>query len=216
MSRKGVPAAWVLIAILAASSAAIAQDANRDIDRKISTMRVSVEFADTPLKEVADFIREAAGINLMLDREVDGSAAVTFNVKDITVKTLLNYVLKAHEMGFIIQEGILMIVPIDKARAKVTLNIYDVQDVVAPLRDMPGREITFGDDGIQFVDTPAETSPEMGDFLVELLQSMTGSKAWEDNSDASIIYQNGLLIVRQTPEMHRKIELLINMIRRLN
>ncbi|HLG41889.1 MAG TPA: hypothetical protein VI643_00895 [Planctomycetota bacterium] len=213
---KSATLVLVLVAVLAASGAALAQDANRDIDRKISTMRVSVEFQDTPLKEVADFIREAVGINLMLDREVDGSAAVTFNVRDITVKTLLNYVLKAHELGFIIADGILHIVPIEKARAKVTLNIYDVQDVVAPLRDMPGREITFGDEGIQFVDTPAESSPEMGDFLVELLQSMTGSKAWEDNSDASILYQNGLLIVRQTPEMHRKLELLINMIRRLN
>jgi type II secretory pathway component GspD/PulD (secretin) len=203
-----------LTAILATT---LLQDpANRDTDRKISTMRLSVEFQDTPLKEVVDFIRETADINVLIDREVDAAAAVTFKVRDITLKTMLSYILKSHELGYIISEGILQIVPIEKARAKVQLKIYDVQDLVAPLRDMPGREITFGEDGIQFVDTPAEVSPEMGDFLVELLEQMTGRKAWEDNSNASMIYQNGLLIVRQTPEVHRKIEALINMIRRLN
>lgn len=210
----------MMVAMLAPAVAALlgsGQDpANRDVDRKIATMRLSVEFQDTPLKDVVDFLRETADINVILDRGVDPSTPVTFKVRDITLKTMLNYILRAHELGYIISEGILQIVPIEKAQAKVQLKIYDVQDLVAPLRDMPGREITFGDDGIQFIDTPPETSPEMGDFLVELLEQMTGRKAWEDNSNASMIYQNGLLIVRQTPEVHRKIEALINMIRRLN
>lgn len=207
----------VMWAAVAAALPGMLQDpANRDVDRKISTMRLSVEFQDTPLRDVIELIRQTADINAILDREVDPSVAVTFKVRDITLKTMLNYILRAHELGYVISEGILQIVPIEKARAKVQLKIYDVQDLVAPLRDMPGREITFGDDGIQFVETPSEASPEMGDFLVELLEQMTGRKAWEDNSNASMIYQNGLLIVRQTPDVHRKIGALLNMIRRLN
>jgi hypothetical protein len=178
-------------------------------------MKINVSFEDATLSEVADYLREVVDINVLIGRDVDADTEINFTVKDITVRAFLGYILRANDLGMKIEDGILRIVTAEEAEADVKLAVYDVQDVVMPLRDMPGREITFGDDGIQFVDQPAEVSPDMGDFLVELLRSFTGERAWE-NSEADIFYQNGLLIVRQTPEIHRKLEKLITMIRRLN
>jgi type II secretory pathway component GspD/PulD (secretin) len=194
-----IPAAIALTALLA-------QD-KETIERKLVAVKVDAHFTDAPLAEVADYLRDVVGINVVIDRDAqDKGATVSIKVKDVSARTLLNLVLKAHDLGYLIQENILRICLKEKALGDVHLEVYDVQDIVRPIQNFPGREITFGDEGMIFTDTPSEPNPEMGDFLVELVRNFTGGAAWDENDRATMNYQNGLLIVKQTPEVHRKIQ----------
>lgn len=184
------------------------------IDRKLQTVKIDADFNETPLKDVADFIRDVVGINVILDPGVDASLAVSLKAKGISAKTVLNLALGSHDLGMKIQDNILVITTKDKAMGDVHLEIYEVTDIVMPIKNFPGREITFGDDGVTFVDQQDEPSPDLGDFLTEMVRTYSGAKAW-DNDKATMNYQNGLLIVKQTKEVHRKIQKIILQLRSL-
>ena len=192
------------------------QDASSaDVERKLSAMRISIEFSGAPLGEAVDFVREASGLNIVVDPRVDKRAGVTMQVKGVTLKSALNLILKPLEAGYVISEGIVRIVPAEELKVRVTLRIYDLGDLTMPLTEFPGGDLHIREDGI--VIGPPEMSmggADMEGFLEEVFQSFTGRAAWDDNSNASILIQNGILIVRQTREVHAKLEKLLGMLRR--
>jgi type II secretory pathway component GspD/PulD (secretin) len=188
---------------------------NDAIERKVQAVKVDADFKEAPLAEVVDFLRDLVGINIIVDREVqDKGVIVSLTAKGISAKTLLNLICGAHELGTRIKDGILTITTKEKAQGDVHLEIYEVTDIVMPIKSFPGREIQFGDDGVTFVDQTDEPSPDLGDFLVEMIRNFTGNGAW-DNDRATIAYQNGLLIIKQTKEAHRKIQKIILQLRSL-
>ena len=74
------------------------QDASSaDVERKLSAMRISIEFSGAPLGEAVDFVREASGLNIVVDPRVDKRAGVTMQVKGVTLKSALNLILKPLE-----------------------------------------------------------------------------------------------------------------------
>jgi len=78
----------------------------------------------------------------------------------------------------------------------LTLNVID--------RWIGGFEVPE-DAGAQFADRPAESRPTIsGEDLVRLIRSTIEPESW-DQEHRDIIFQNGLLFVRQTPEAHQKI-----------
>jgi hypothetical protein len=59
-----------------------------------------------------------------------------------------------------------------------------------------------------------EAGPEYAEIpIAELVRAHTGGKTWDENPKASVNLQNGLLVVRQTPEVHRQIVRLLNLLR---
>jgi len=190
-------------------------DSSTDVERKLSSMRISVEFGQTPLAEAIDFIREASGLNIVVDRRVDLGARVTLQVKGVSLKSALRLILRPLEADYLVSEGILRVVPGEELQARVSLRIYDLGDLTMPLTEFPGGELSLGETGV--VIGPPELTMDRTDmegFLEELFQSFTGRAAWDDNPNASIRIQNGLLIVRQTREVHAKLEKLLGMLRR--
>jgi hypothetical protein len=176
---------------------ALALQDNDMIERKLQAVKIDADFRETPIKEVADFIRDVVGINVLLDREVDGNAAVSFQAKAVSAKTVLNLVCAANGWGIKISEGILFITTKEKAQGDVHLEIYEVTDITMPIKNYPGGEVQFGDTIEIIPPPPEEPSPDLGDFLAEMIRTFTGNQAWESDR-TSIVYQNGLLIVKQT------------------
>lgn len=217
MKKTATPLAFVLALFLAAPLAA--QEGNREIRRKIETMRISVDFEDASLKEVVQYIREVADINILIGRDIDPSDTVNFQAKDVTIKTFLEFILQPYDNTFVINEEILWIVTRDHqlVRDRVKLRVYDIQDMLYRLPDFPGGEITFGDAGIQIVQQPSQPQPDISDTIVELLMTFTGgSRIWDEIEGSDMILQNGMLIVRQIPEIHAKLERLLSQLRRVD
>jgi type II secretory pathway component GspD/PulD (secretin) len=189
-------------------------EGDRAIVEKLQAMKFSFEWSDTPLSQVIDFLREATGLNFIFESGVDSSTTVTFNVKDISIDALLRYILKPSDFTYYVDEGIVHITDQSTFAAKqIRLEIFDVQDITFRLLDMPGREITFGDEGVQFVDTPAEAQPQFGgEDLVQLIRDTVNKPTWEMEG-RDILFQNGLLIVRQTTDVMKNISKFLTMLR---
>lgn len=200
--------------ILTLAALAFLQDGEA-IDRKLQAVKIDADFKETPLKEVADFVRDLVGINVIFDRDVDQSVAVSFQAKGVSAKTVLNLVCSAHGLGTRVTDGILVITTKEKAQGDVHLEIYEITDMAMPIKNFPGGELQIGENGIEILTAPMDDpQPDLGDFIVEMVRNFTGSSAW-DNDRASIMYQNGLLVVRQTKDVHRKIQKILLQLRSL-
>lgn len=204
------------VMVLVVAFSAVAQEGTREETlNKLRHVRVTLDFREAPLEQVVDYFRDLAGINLVVDARVrEKNIRVTIRVDGITLNGALNLILKPHGCGILFEDGVLQILPRDViADRTLKMELYDCRDILYPLRDFPGVEITLSGDGPgALIQEPAgEAGGEMP--IVELVRAHTGAKSWEENPRASCVLQNGILVVRQTPEVHAQIVRLLNLLR---
>jgi type II secretory pathway component GspD/PulD (secretin) len=219
------------IAVLAVL--ALAQEGGNEADpqrseilNKLNTMRISVDFKDQTLDDALGFLRDFSGLNLVVDAEVytkvsEDQLKVTLRVKDLLLKSTLKLMLNARELTATYKDGVILIVPKSKVDKAVTLQIYDVRDLLVKIPDFVGPKVelvspTAGAGGplagAQFtIDEPRSTITE--DFITEMVKSNTGDRSWDENPNASITLANGMLIVSQSGRVHGEIKRLINLLR---
>ena len=209
--------AAILVAALAVAIPAVARpqdDESKSLRAKLRSIRIDVDFTNFTGTELSDYIREVAGINVVVDGALGKlDTRLRMKAKNVTLHSVLSLLLKPHQIGFVVEDGVLKIAPEEKLKSAIRLEIIDVRDVMFPIQDFPGGEITLVDDlaGTNF--TAAE-SPDASEFpIVELIKAHTGAKAWEENAQASIQLNNGLIFVRQTPEVIAQVRRVVAFLR---
>lgn len=201
--------------VLALALPALAQDSAREEAlNRLKNVRVSLDFKDTPLDNVVDYIREISNLNLIVDARVrEKNIMVTMKVTEISLRSVFGLILKPHDCGIMFKDGVLQVLPrtvIDDRTLKQ--EIYDCRDILYPIHDFPGVDISLDIAGVLIQDVAKPDVTEMP--IAELVKANTGGKSWDENPRASCAMQNGLLVVRQTPEVHAQIVRLLNLLRR--
>jgi type II secretory pathway component GspD/PulD (secretin) len=194
-----------------------APDARKqEILNKLNSMRVGVEFNGTPMEEALNFIREFSGLNIVVDAEVptkltEDQLKVTLKVKDLLLKSVLKLMLNPRDLTAVYREGVLLILPKGKADHAVTLQMYDVRDLLVKIQDFPGPKVELvpatgqrPDMGAVFIleDSHSTITEE---FITEMVKTNTGDHSWEENPNASITLANGILVVSQSRRVHQEI-----------
>jgi type II secretory pathway component GspD/PulD (secretin) len=221
---------WTLAILVWAAAGAVAQD--RDVDpqraqvlNKLNSMRVTVDFKDQTLDDALGFLRDFSGLNLVVDAEVyaklpEDQLKVSLKVNDLLLKSTLKLMLHAKELTATYKDGVILIVPKSKVDKAVSLQIYDVRDLLVKIQDFVGPKVelvspTAGAGplaGAQFtIDEPKSTITE--DFITEMVKANTGDRTWDENPNASITLANGMLIVSQSGRVHDEIKRLVNLLR---
>ncbi len=208
--------ALVLSVVLSLPAAALAQDAKvaKEIDQKLRTLKLDIDFKDTPVAQFADYLAEIASINVVVDAAVrESDVKVTLKVTNVSARSILNLALGPHKLGFGVRDGVLRIAKEEEFQKDVKLYLVDVRDLLYPIQDFPGVEITLQDSGLQTsAGGDATSSPELP--IVDLIKAHTGGKTWDDNPRASINLNNGLLVMKQTPEVYKQVLRIIDQLRR--
>lgn len=221
-----------VLALAAMAPAALAQAAAGDLDNrkqeilnKLNSTRITLDFKDATLDEALSYIRDFTGINIVIAAEVTQQLSpedlrISLRVKDLTLKSALKLMLSARGLTATYKEGVLVVVPRDSVDRAVNLQLYDVRDLMVQLRDFPGPKVELVSPqagggpltGATFtLDEPKQTITE--DFLVEMVTANTGDRSWDENPNASINLQNGILIVSQSKRVHAEVKRLINLLR---
>ena len=191
---------------------------------KLNNMRVTVDFKDNSLDEALGFLRDFSGLNLVVDAEVaqkNPDLKVTLRVKDLLLKSCLKLLLSGPNLTATYKDGVILIVTKDKVDKAVTLQIYDVNDLLVKIQDFAGPRVELVSPqaggagpltGATFtLDEPKSTITE--EFITEMIKGNTGDKTWDENPNASITLTNGRLIVSQSKRVHEEIKRLINLLR---
>ncbi len=195
------------LAVIDASLSAAEQSAAAKINAALA-LPTSVDFVDTPLKDVIDYIKDLHKIEIRLDAAclkdagVEPDNPVTINLKGISLRSALRLLLDEMQLKYVIHNEVLLITSPQKADSEefMSTNLYPVKDLV--LVRNGHREI--------------ET-----DFqpLIELITSSIVTKTWLDKGGDGTItaYQfqdRCLLVVKQTPEVQEAIAHLLLALRR--
>ena len=186
-----------------------------ETEAKLSNLKITLDFKDAPLETVVDYIREIADMNLFIDSKVaEKQIKVSLKVTEISLRSVFALALKPHDCGTYFKDGVLMIMTLpDIADRTVKMQIYDCRDILHPIQDFPGVDIVLGDQaGVLMQDPGVSDAGEVP--IAELVRAHTGGKTWDENPKFSIALQNGLLVVKQTPEVHRQVVRLLDMLRR--
>ena len=188
----------------------------------IESQKISMEFEEAPFEDVLDFVRITTEINVVVDPVIyqDRSREeflVTLHVRDLTVRQALELVLELNRLTWSVKNGVMVITPLEARTLRFSPRVYDIRDLLFEVRDFPGPDISLtspGDDGnlgAIFGDPPAidELEPDM---IVDILRENTGVGSW-DQTDTGIQHAAGLLVVRQSSEVHREVHKMLNLLR---
>jgi type II secretory pathway component GspD/PulD (secretin) len=196
-----------------------------EVLNRLNTMRVSVDFNGSTLEEAIGFLRDFTGLNILVDAEVYKSQSeeqlkVTLKVKDLLLKSVLKLVLSARELSAMYKEGVVLIVPKGKIDKAVTLQLYDVRDLLLKIQDFPGPKVELASpqkggiplvSGTFILEEPHTVLTE--EFITDMVKQNTGDKSWEENPNASMSLTNGVLVVSQSSRVHQEIKQFINLLR---
>jgi hypothetical protein len=199
----------------------------QEVLNKLNTMRISTDFNAITLEEAVSFLRDASGLNIIVDAEVYKSQSedqlkVTLRVKELLLKSVLKLMLSSRELTAMYREGVVLIVPKGRIDKSVTLQLYDVRDLLVKIQDFPGPRVELVSPqsgggggpltGAMFtLEEPRSTITE--EFITEMVKQNTGDKTWDENSTASITLTNGVLVVSQSKRVHEEILRFLNLLR---
>ncbi|MCC6740004.1 MAG: STN domain-containing protein [Planctomycetia bacterium] len=188
---------------------------------RLENTKISLDFKDTNLDEVIDFLHEVTSINFVLSKEVRekakaGELKVDVKLTDLPLKSALKLVLDMNGLTAVYRNGVLVIETKEERGKDVEMKMYDVRDLMMKIEDFPAptielRESEAGASVVGIVVAPEPTAHpfESKDQLVEIIRNATGGDSVWGKDGVSIDIQNGLLIVAQNADVQKEIEQLI-------
>ncbi len=96
-----------------------------------------MDFAETPLSEVVDFLKDRHGIEIQIDRKaledvgIRTDEPITRKLKGISLRAGLRLMLSELELTYVIQDEVLLITTPEEAETQLSTAIYPVCDLVA-------------------------------------------------------------------------------------
>jgi len=187
---------------------------------KLTGLRVTLEFNETPLEEAVEFIQQFSGLNILIDstvteRHPKGSVKITMKVKDLPLASALKLMLETRGLTLLYRDQVLLVVTEDRANRSLFLQVYDVRDLLMKINAFPGPEISLEPlkVGVGIPDMPEPPGELTADFVVNAVRANCGKETWDANPKVSIEHDNGLLIVTQSQEIHKQIKSLLQKLR---
>lgn len=109
-------------------------DQERAGDVRFYGKPISLEYRDTPVRDVITMISEQSGANIILADDVQGS--ITIKLRQVPWDQALSIIMKTRSLGYVRQGGVLRIAPIRQlqSEAEEARRIIEAQDATLPLR----------------------------------------------------------------------------------
>ncbi|MBV8878500.1 MAG: tetratricopeptide repeat protein, partial [Planctomycetaceae bacterium] len=183
-------------------------DEDKTIVDKLHSIRITIDMQNAPLTAIVDYIREISGLNIHISG-IDNPDAemISFKVQDIVLDGALRLMLQPRNKAYMVRDGVVLITTADALKKRVKLDLYDVQDLTYGMADFPGVDISLATDSIGTAVAAGEEAKQQftGEDLANLIKNTIHKDQWEEADGKSIQFQNGLLIVRNSVDMHKQI-----------
>jgi type II secretory pathway component GspD/PulD (secretin) len=112
----------------------------REIERRL-IMPLSLDFKNTPLRQVVDDLRTWTGINIVVDKRaleeesIPLDQTVDMKLEGVSLKSALTNVLHQVRLTYVIEDEVLKITTEAHAKGRMVLKTYQVADLVIPIED---------------------------------------------------------------------------------
>jgi len=183
---------------------------------------IELNFKDTSLEDAVDWFRLNTGANFIIDPlvlEEAADASYDFSLSTMKVGKALGLLMDfaTAEIKYIISDGVVKIVSTEEATGGQILEFYDVRDLTQTIQSFPSRDFNLTPSNMfeDFEDDEIEPAPIVvdPDSLADLIRVNIDPESWDADPNNSITYISGALVVRQTSDVHRKIDRLLSDLR---
>jgi hypothetical protein len=160
-------------------------------------------FVDTPLDEVAQYLQNVAGVDVVLDRRsmddfgIPGNTPVTIQLKGIRLRSLLDLLLQDVDMTWDVRDNAIWFTTLDEAEMNTYVCIYPVTDLVRA----------------------GSSHDEVGlayDAMIDLITTTIAPQSWDEvGGGGSVASLPGTLVISQTRDGHTQVSAFLEAWRRL-
>jgi hypothetical protein len=104
----------------------------------------SLEFIETPLADVIDYLKDLHGIEIQIDTKsledvgIGSDTPITRNLKGITLRSALRLMLKELDLTYVVRDEVLLITTPEEAQSQLITKVYPVADLVLPINSGAG------------------------------------------------------------------------------
>ena len=172
-----------------------------EIRRKLENTKVTLDFDQTPLQDVLNFIHNVADINLVTDPAIydeNEEIDVTFRVSELKLRSALKLIMSFYDLSLIYQDGVLLVTTKDATKLNTFLRVYDIRDLTLKIKDFPGPSIELaggggGSDSIGALFTSEEEEGEQlgEEEILELILNNTAGDSWDTNEKPPPFWNDG-------------------------
>jgi hypothetical protein len=164
--------------------------------------KISLKLVDTPLRDLAASIGKSIGHTCLLDgRALDNvgigdDVPVTFEYNEMSVRSVLNHVLRDLDLTWTITGGVLLITTPEETESLLQTKVIDVVDLVRVTNSWKEEEFDY-------------------DSLIDLITSTIEPCSWDTvGGPGTIEAFRGGLVISQTREVHEQIGQLLPQFRK--
>ncbi len=186
--------------------------------------RVTFDFQDQSFEDVVAFLRQVTGVNIVVSPQVltaGGGGTVMLKVREMRFRDALKWILEITGWHMAIQDQAIFINN-EPVTGAAFLQMYDVTDLITPVRDFPGAEMAYaaaaggagGENLFAGAGADAEAEVNSPDELVAFIQNNVTKAEWDEAKNISIKQRSGsTLFVSHTPEGHKLVGQLLSNLR---
>ncbi|HMC10535.1 MAG TPA: permease prefix domain 1-containing protein, partial [Pirellulaceae bacterium] len=189
------------------------------IEEKLN-QTTTLDVVEMPLKDVVEYLQETHQFPIVLKlKMLDGASIspdtpITKSLRGIRLATALDLILDDLELTYYITEVLVITTPAD-AQSRTEVRIYDCRDIIA--MPMPGR-IPSAEGTAPKPSGSTAVHDRRAEQLMNIITTNVDQPSWSNASDkfpgnGSLSEFNGLIVITQTAQTHRKIEHVLNMLR---
>lgn len=184
--------------------AALKPSAREQAILKALNTRVPEGFRNTPISEVLQYLTDLTNEPIVLSKseldeaKITSDTPVTFQARNVTVRTVLRSVLSEFGMTYVICDGNIQVTSIQRAREMLVTRSYPIGDLVIGTGQF-GNPLLWGL-GLSQLQMQQNVTQ-----IIETIQSTIDPQSWRSGGGPGTITfhpPTGSLIIRQTAEVH--------------
>ncbi len=181
---------------------------------KLESTKIEHKFAKAEVDNWAAYYASVTELNFVVTAPVKEMDPATTTLNDLvlppmSVRQALDIIGSMTGVKWRIQNGLVQLVAGDKAIGKTFLKPYEVRDIIQGVKDRPAKDLKLKipgeEDPAITEDEEAKPSVVDGNKLMDLIKSTIEPTSWE-GGEASITEHKGVLMIKQTREVHGRLE----------
>ena len=175
------------------------------------------------LAVVAQYLQSLTGVNFIISPLVADldpeETMINLQLPPYSVRKVLDLIIDTStDLRWRVADGVVKFVTSEEMLGGQVLKFYAVTDLIHPIPDFPGREINVSvSGGIEYPDEDIderEANVVTLDLLDQLVRNNISPESWDaDPANSLRINESGVMVVNQTPEVHKQIALLLEDLR---
>lgn len=197
---------------------------DKAIERRLDSQTVKLNFEDeSQFTAVLDHLSKVSRIAFVPSKGVAEKLAEGITLSAINTQLQLRAALQlvldmAGNFKYRIDDGLVMIILPEEAKADTYLDFYEVKDLVNPVKDYPGVEINLSPSGAEEEEASDDEETNQNfepDRLVDLIKNNIARETWDEDPVAySANIQKGILIIKHSDGVHGQIRELLRGLRK--